>query len=172
MRFLVDHNLGSLTKWLRFLGFDVAQIRLSLQEAKTLPPPQRDTIFLTRQTSLPKALQRPDLDDPDVGRSDGPANRNLPAPAPGPGRLGAFKALQRVQCHSGTDPPGTGGGPGSGFYQPEPAAVFRVSQMPAGILGRQPPGPHQTAIAKVAGRYPGALTAGVFRKDASHGQAR
>ncbi len=60
MRFLVDHNLGTLTKWLRFLGFDVAQINLTLQ-AKTLPPPQRDTVLLTRQTSLPKALQRPDL---------------------------------------------------------------------------------------------------------------
>jgi uncharacterized protein with PIN domain len=61
MRFLVDQNLGTLTKWLRFLGFDVVQIKLALAEAKTLPPPQRGTVILTRQTALPKALHRPDL---------------------------------------------------------------------------------------------------------------
>ena len=41
MKFLVDQNLGSLAKWLRFMGFDVVQMKLTLKgfpqpaEAKT-----------------------------------------------------------------------------------------------------------------------------------------
>jgi uncharacterized protein len=59
MRFFADQTLGRLIKWLRFLGFDVVPIKLHPQESQHLPPPQRDTYILTRQTS-PK-LRRPDL---------------------------------------------------------------------------------------------------------------
>ena len=61
MRFFVDQTLGRLTKWLRFLGFDVVPTRLIPQEFHHLPPPKRDTYILTRQTSLPAKLCRPDV---------------------------------------------------------------------------------------------------------------
>ena len=61
MKFLVDQTLGGLTKWLRLLGFDVVQIRLSPQELHNLPDPKPDTIILTRQTSFPAKLGRSDL---------------------------------------------------------------------------------------------------------------
>ena len=60
MKFLVDQTLGGLSKWLRLLGFDVVQIRLTPQESN-LPDPKRDTYILTRQTSLPAKLGRSDL---------------------------------------------------------------------------------------------------------------
>jgi uncharacterized protein with PIN domain len=61
MKFFVDQTLGRLTKWLRLLGFDVVQIRLTPEELRNLPTPKRDTFILTRQTSLPKKSRRPDL---------------------------------------------------------------------------------------------------------------
>lgn len=61
MKFFVDQNLGKLAKWLRLLGFDVVQIRLTHQELGNLAMPQRDTFILTRQISLPKKFRRPDL---------------------------------------------------------------------------------------------------------------
>jgi uncharacterized protein len=61
MKFFVDQNLGRLTKWLRFLGFDVEQMKLTRKISPILPQPQRNTFFLTRQTSLPAKLNRPDL---------------------------------------------------------------------------------------------------------------
>jgi uncharacterized protein len=59
MKFLVDQTLGGLSKWLRLLGFDAVQIRLTPRE--NLPDPKRDSYILTRQTSLPTQLGRSDL---------------------------------------------------------------------------------------------------------------
>jgi uncharacterized protein len=61
MRFLADQTLGRLTKWLRFLGYDVIQTRLTPQEFRHLPVPKQDRYILTRQTSLAAKLPRPDL---------------------------------------------------------------------------------------------------------------
>jgi hypothetical protein len=61
MNFVVDLPLGSLTKWLRILGFDVVQIRLNPKEPNTLPTPQPDTVILSRQSPLAKKSGRPDL---------------------------------------------------------------------------------------------------------------
>jgi uncharacterized protein with PIN domain len=61
MRFFVDQTLGRLTKWLRLLGFDVVQTRLTPQEWRHLPTLKQDTYILTRQTSLPAKIPRPDL---------------------------------------------------------------------------------------------------------------
>jgi uncharacterized protein len=61
MRFFVDRSLGSLAKWLRFLGFDVVQTKITSQELRTLPQPKRDTFIITRQSSIPKKFSRPDL---------------------------------------------------------------------------------------------------------------
>jgi uncharacterized protein len=61
MKFLVDQNLGSLTKWLRFMGFDVAEMKLTLKDSHSLPRLRRKNFIVTRQTSLPAKLNRPDL---------------------------------------------------------------------------------------------------------------
>jgi uncharacterized protein len=61
MRFFADQTVGRLTKWLRFLGFDVAQTRLTPQEFPHLPTLKPDTYILTRQASLAAKLPRPDL---------------------------------------------------------------------------------------------------------------
>jgi uncharacterized protein with PIN domain len=61
MRFFVDQTLGNLIKWLRLLGLDVVQIRLTHRDFKSLPAPKRDNFIITRQTSLPKNFSRADL---------------------------------------------------------------------------------------------------------------
>lgn len=61
MKFIVDQNLGSLTKWLRFLGFNAVQIKLNLKDPQNLPKPELDTFILTRQKSLPGKFNRTDL---------------------------------------------------------------------------------------------------------------
>jgi uncharacterized protein len=61
MKFLVDQTLGGLIKWLRLLGFDVDQIRITPEELPNLPPPRKDSFILTRQASLPQKSPRPDL---------------------------------------------------------------------------------------------------------------
>ncbi len=61
MKFFVDQNLGRLTKWLRFLGFDVEQMKLTRKDSPILPQLERNTFILTRQTSLPAKLNRPDV---------------------------------------------------------------------------------------------------------------
>jgi uncharacterized protein len=61
MKFFVDQNLGSLTKWLRFLGFDVVEMKLNLKDSHSLPILKRNSFIVTRQTSLPAKLNRPDL---------------------------------------------------------------------------------------------------------------
>lgn len=61
MKFLVDQTLGSLTKWLRLLGFDVIQIRLTPQALHNLPAPAHDLVILTKQISLRQKTRRPDL---------------------------------------------------------------------------------------------------------------
>ncbi len=33
MKFFVDQNLGRLAKWLRFMGFDVVQMKLTLKDS-------------------------------------------------------------------------------------------------------------------------------------------
>jgi uncharacterized protein len=61
MRFFVDQTLGRLAKWLRLLGFDVVQTRMSPQGMSHWPTPKPDTYILTRQTSLPIKVPRPDI---------------------------------------------------------------------------------------------------------------
>ena len=61
MKFFVDQNLGSLTKWLRFLGFDVVQMKLTLEDSHSLPILRRNNFIVTRQTAVPAKLNRPDL---------------------------------------------------------------------------------------------------------------
>jgi uncharacterized protein with PIN domain len=61
MKFFVDQSLGSLTKWLRFLGFDVVEMELNLRNSHSLPRLKPNNFILTRQTSWPAKLSRPDL---------------------------------------------------------------------------------------------------------------
>ena len=61
MKFFVDQNLGSLAKWLRFMGFDVVQMKLTLKDLQSLPRPKQNNFILTRQTSSSAKLNRPDL---------------------------------------------------------------------------------------------------------------
>jgi uncharacterized protein len=61
MKFFVDQNLGSLIKWLRFFGFDVVQMKLTPKDPQSLPILKRNNFIVTRQTSLPAKLKRPDL---------------------------------------------------------------------------------------------------------------
>lgn len=61
MKFWVDQSLGGLSKWLRFLGFEVEQIKISPAGRSSLPPPGGDGVIVTRQAAVRQKSLRPDL---------------------------------------------------------------------------------------------------------------
>ena len=61
MKFLVDQTLGKLAKWLRLLGFDVRQVRVSPQTIISIPEPEKNTYIITSQRALAVKVHRPDV---------------------------------------------------------------------------------------------------------------